>query len=372
MNCLPQVRKPCGFVFNRGQSEIPSLQKVSIKMSGKKFLDLYEELDDIEEPITQALIGSRITKKRLSKKHETEAKLFLHAQNISREFRFTYKAARFEEAWLLGSLVDIAEHRWISDVVRKAKGGKEASVYLCKPGAAIPDAKYVAVKVYRPRMLRNLKNDQKYREGRVDLDNEGHQIIKDADLHAMEKRSSYGEELRHQSWISYEFAALQTLFEAGADVPHPYALTGNAILMDFIGDELGSAPTLNEVTLDQDEVQPLFNRVFYNVEILLAHGYVHGDLSAYNILYWEGDIKLIDFPQVVSPKGNRSAYSIFSRDVTRLCDYFRQQGLETNPDRLAHDIWTRHGYKPHQDIHPILLDPEDRKDRSLWEGQKTG
>ena len=339
-------------------------------MSGNQLLEFYEELYDNEEPTTQTLIGSRTAKKRLSKKHEQEAKLFLRAQNILREFHFTYKAARFEEAWLLDSLVDMAEHQWISDVLRKAKGGKEASVYLCKPGAAIPGTKFVAAKVYRPRMLRNLKNDQQYREGRVDLDNEGHQIVKDADLHAMANRSSYGEELRHQSWISHEFTALQMLSGAGADVPRPYALTGNSILMDFIGDEIGSAPTLSEVALDRDEVQSLFERVIHNVEILLMHEYVHGDLSAYNILYWEGDIKLIDFPQVVSPKGNRNAFSIFSRDVTRLCEYFARQGLVTNPSGLALDLWTRHNYKPRQEINPRLLDPEDGKDRRLWEDQK--
>ncbi len=340
-------------------------------MSGNHLIEYYEELDEIEEPANQALPGSRTNKRRLSKKHETETKLFLRAQDISRDFNFTYQAARFEEAWLLDSLEEIAEHRWISDVLRKAKGGKEASVYLCLPGPAVQDVKHVAVKVYRPRMLRNLKNDHLYREGRMELDNEGRQIVKHDALHAMAKRSSYGEDLRHQSWISHEYAAMQSLFEAGADVPRPYVRTGNAILMDFIGDESGSAPTLNEVTLERDEVQPLFERVIRNVETLLAHGYIHGDLSAYNILYWEGDITLIDFPQVVSPTGNRNAFSVFSRDVARICEYFTRQGKQVHPARLAHDLWTRHGYKPQQEIHPGLLDPEDRQDRRLWEGQKA-
>jgi RIO kinase 1 len=346
-------------------------KRYGTEMSGNKILEFLEELDNIEEPITQTPIGSRTAKKRLSKKHETETKLFIHAQSILKEVHFTYKAARFEEAWLLDSLVDLTEHQWISDVLRKAKGGKEASVYLCKPGAAILDAKFVAAKVYRPRMLRNLKNDQQYREGRVDLDNEGRQIVKDADLHAMAKRSSYGEELRHQSWISHEFTTLKRLFDAGADVPRPYALTSNAILMDFIGDEFGSAPTLNKVKLERHEVRPIFERVICNVEILLDHGFIHGDLSAYNIMYWEGEIKMIDFPQVVSPKGNRNALNIFSRDIARLCEYFARQGVEVNPDSLALDLWTRHGYTPHQEIHPRLLDPDDRKDHPVWEGQKN-
>ncbi len=337
-------------------------------MSGNKLVELFDELDDTQETQTKAPMGARVSKRRLSKKHETENKLFIRAQEITREFKFTYKAARFEEVWLLGSLVDMAEKRWISDVLRKAKGGKEASVYLCLPGPAAQGAEYVAAKIYRPRMLRNLKNDHQYREGRVELDNEGRRIIKDADLHAMAKRSSYGEELRHQSWIAHEYNAMQSLYEAGADVPRPYVMSGNAILMEFIGDEGGSAPALNEVKLEREEAQPLFERVMRNVEILLKQGYIHGDLSAYNILYWEGEVKLIDFPQVVSPEGNRNSFNIFARDVARICEYFARQGVRAEAGRLAQEIWTRHGHKVRQEIHPRLLDPEDGQDRRLWEG----
>lgn len=338
-------------------------------MSTDKLIELYDEFEDIE---SKTASGARTSKKRQSKKQEVDARLFIRAQSVSQKFQFTYKAARFEEAWLFDSLTELAEQLWIGDVLRKAKAGKEASVYLCAPGPAARESKFVAAKVYRPRMLRNLKNDQVYRDGRTDLDGEGKRVYRDADLHAIQKRSAHGEELRHQSWIAHEFAAMEELFAAGADIPRPYARTGNTIAMDFVGDDLGPAPTLNEVALEPDEVQPLFERTIRNVEILLAHGFIHGDLSAYNILYWAGEIKLIDFPQVVSPKDNRNAFNIFVRDVTRICEYFHRQGLKSDPRRLALDLWTRHGYKPREEIHPSLLDPEDKDDRRLWEGQRGG
>src|SRR5512147_2610047 len=228
-------------------------------MSKNQLLEFFEELDDTKTddvPPSQM----RLTRKRESKKQETDVNLFIRAQEISREFKFTYKAARFEEAWLLDSLVHFAEHQWISDVLRKVKGGKEASVYLCRSGAAI-EAPLVAAKVYRPRSLRNLKNDAQYRAGRVDLDESGNAIVKDGDLHAMEKRTNYGEELRHQSWIAYEFQTLETLHAAGADVPKPYAMEKNAILMEYIGDMGNAAPPLTSVTLEREEVHPLFERV---------------------------------------------------------------------------------------------------------------
>jgi RIO kinase 1 len=307
----------------------------------------------------------------MSRKLINEERKFVGAQDdSSASFKFTYKAARFEAWWLLESLGNFYEHQWISDVLRRLKGGKEASVYLCRPGAAI-EAPLVAAKVYRPRSLRNLKNDGEYRTGRADLDESGNVIVDDGALHAMEKRTTYGEELRHQSWIAYEFQTLETLHAAGADVPRPYAMEKNAILMDFIGDFGNAAPTLNSVTLDPAEVKPLFDRLIRNIDLLLSKQRIHGDLSAYNVLYWEGDVTLIDFPQVVPPEGNPAAWTIFQRDVTRICQYFASQGLKRDAHRLATELWTSHGHKLTNAIHPRDLDPDKKEDRHLWETHRS-
>jgi RIO kinase 1 len=336
-------------------------------MSKNQLLEYLEEIDDSTAGETPS--QKRISIKRESKKRETEAKLFIRAQEISREFQFTYKAARFEEAWLLDSLVEIANHQWISDVLRKVKAGKEASVYLCKSGDAV-DAPFVAAKIYRPRSLRNLKNDAEYRVGRVDLGEDGAALWKDADVNAIAKRTSYGEKVRHSSWIAYEFKTLELLHAAGADVPKPYAMEKNAIVMDFVGDAVTAAPALSAVNLDEDEAKNLFDRVIRNIEIMLANNCIHGDLSAYNILYWNGDIKLIDFPQVVLPEGNPSAWNIFQRDVIRVCDYFSAQGIRCDARKLAADLWTARGYSIGKQVHPKYLDPENPEDRKLWEKQR--
>ena len=322
-----------------------------------------------DSKMDELLSQNRLMRKRETKKHETDLKLFVRAQEVSREFKFTYKAARFEEAWLLDSLNNIAQYNWISDVLYKVKAGKEASVYLCRSGPSIA-VPWVAAKIYRPRSLRNLKNDGQYREGRADLDGSGNVIHKDGDLHAMRKRTNYGEELRHQSWIAYEFQTLEMLHAAGADVPKPYALERNAILMEYIGEPGNPAPTLSSVSLEREEVHPLYERVIHNIELLLRHKRIHGDLSAYNILYWDGEITLIDFPQVVSPESNPTAWNIFLRDVTRICQYFASQGLKRDARKLAADLWTAHGYSITREIHPRDLDAENNEDRRLWEKQK--
>lgn len=337
------------------------------------YINLFNELDDNEQTDNYMNKGKR--RQRFPPRHfkyvrEANAEFLNGQDDSSHSFQFAYQAARFEEWWLLESLGDFYEHKWITDVLRRIKGGKEATVYLCR-GSESTGAELVTAKVYRPRSLRNLKNDGIYRTGRTDLDEDGNALVKEADVNAIRKRSNYGEELRHQSWIAYEYKTLEMLYEAGADVPRPYAMEKNAILMEYIGDEDNAAPTLSGVTLDRDEVRPLFERVVHNIDLLLAKERIHGDLSGYNILYWDSDIKLIDFPQVVDPGVNPSAWVIFLRDVTRICQYFASQGLRHKPYKLAAELWTAHGYKVIQEVHPSHLDADNPKDRKLWEKQKT-
>ncbi len=341
-------------------------------MNTNDYINFFDELDDFDESEKVLNAGKRLPRNtgRHPKKLSVTDRVFVREQDDSRgNFKFTYKAARFEEWWLLDSLGNFYEHKWITDVLKRVKGGKEASVYQCQPGAEV-DAPLVAAKVYRPRSLRNLKNDGEYRVGRVDLDEDGNALVKQADIHAIAKRTSYGEELRHQSWIAYEFKTLETLFEAGVDVPKPYALEKNAILMEFVGDAVTAAPPLSSMALYVDEAQEIYERVVRNIDIMLTHNRIHGDLSAYNILYWEGDIKLIDFPQVVLPESNPSSWNIFQRDVIRVCQYFSAQGMDCDARKLAVDLWTSHGHKVFKEVDPKFLDPEKPEDRKAWNQRK--
>jgi RIO kinase 1 len=219
-------------------------------------------------------------------------------------------------------------------------------------------------------MFRALKKDNLYRDERATLNADGN-IIRDLGmLKAEHNRTLYGEEIRLQSWIAYEFLSLRKLHAAGADVPQPFASSDNAILMTYLGGDDTAAPTLNTVNLTAIEARPIFQRLLHNVEIMLAHGLVHGDLSAYNVLYWEGEITLIDFPQVVSPQVNSNAYRIFERDIVRLCEYFSHHGVRTDPWRLAAKLWSVHHYRRGPQVDLRLLDAEDERDRKYWERHK--
>jgi RIO kinase 1 len=294
----------------------------------------------------------------------------LLAEQDDETFQMTYKAARHEAIWLEESLEDFFKQKWFDDVLRMVKGGKEASVYLCR-GNKTTGVAFLAAKVYRPRRFRNLKNDWLYREGRNNLDESGRIITNHGMQHAMQAKTEYGRQLLHTSWLEHEFQSLSVLHTAGADVPRPYASSSNAILMGYYGDEVMGAPTLNEVSLPSAEARVLFDRVIHNIDLMLSIGRIHGDLSAFNILYWEGNITLIDFPQTVRPEENRSAYRIFERDVSRVCEYFQHQGVRSNPRQLAADMWKRYNQRFVPQIDPKALGEDNDDERDIWESLKN-
>jgi RIO kinase 1 len=117
--------------------------------------------------------------------------------------------------------------------------------------------------------------------------------------------------------------------------------TTGAILLEFIGDESGPAPLRKDVRLERDGARDVFNRLLWNVERFLACNRVHGDLSPFNILYWEGRAVIIDVPQAVDPTINRNADSLLLRDVANLCTHFRRYGIHADPNRIVGDLWMR-------------------------------
>jgi RIO kinase 1 len=263
----------------------------------------------------------------------------------------TYQPSRHESGWLLNSLQDFITQEYITDVLGIVKGGKEANVYRCQ-GHPTSGHDLLAVKVYRPRQFRQLRNDKMYREGRHVITNTTRNMLvasgveitsrEEAMVRAMGKKTAFGVQVAQTSWLAYEYGTLQQLYALGAAVPQPVAASDNAILMSYVGDESMAAPLLNDVSLERDEAQELFNEVLRNLELMLANGMIHGDLSAYNILYWEGDITLIDFPQVTDSRGNNNAYFILQRDIERVCQYFQRQGVKTDSRGLMRDLWKRY------------------------------
>lgn len=288
------------------------------------------------------------------KSHEQQLAETAETIGLEGGFQTTYRPSKHESGWLMQSLREFYQQELISDVEALVKGGKEANVYRCKAHPATGET-WLAAKVYRPRMFRNLRNDHRYRVGRTTLLPDG-RPVKGSDRRlkkALAGKTAFGQQLSHISWLMHEYNALRLLYEAGGDVPRPLAASENAILMGYVGDDRMAAPALNEISLGEEEARRLFTIVMRNIDLMLAYGRVHGDLSAYNILYWAGSVTLIDFPQIINSEVSRAthpldsaanpdAYDILARDIQRVCDYFSEQGAPADAQRLLATLWNRH------------------------------
>lgn len=320
----------------------------------------YEIYEDQFDPMRTDRKARRKRKPRHAPRRTTSQDFAAVAENISGlegGFTTTYQPSHHEEGWLLSSLRDFYDQSYLVDVLAVVKGGKEASVYRCQ-AHPVTGLDLVAAKVYRPRMFRNLRNDAQYRQGRAMLKANGRPIKKNDHrlMRAVGKKTAFGVQVQHTSWLMYEYTTLEQLHADGAAVPKPVARSENAILMAYIGDQYMPAPVLVDVVVETDEAQTLYQEVLRNVELMLSRGLVHGDLSPYNVLYWEGQITLIDFPQVVDVHSNKQAYAMFRRDVARISEYFVQNGVDCQAELVADELWARYVGEQPMDIPDQLLE----------------
>lgn len=221
----------------------------------------------------------------------------------------------------------------IQRVIRPIKSGKEASVHLCRANPRTTGVELAALKVFHPLDRRDFRDDALYRDG---------EWIKERRIRvALAKKTTFGREVQGGIWVSREWETLRLLFDAGAPVPRPIEWTGDAILMSYVGDEEDAAPQLHRHRpRDRREAEELLEQCLRAVELMLFLDVVHGDLSPFNVLVWDGRIWVIDFPQAVDPKKNRHASSFLARDVERICRHFERLGVARDPAAIAGDLWT--------------------------------
>jgi RIO kinase 1 len=218
-----------------------------------------------------------------------------------------------EVAWLI-------ERGYLDEVEGELKSGKEATVYTGHGPAG-----RVAVKVYR--QVRSFKNDARYRAGR---------FIGDVRIEkAIAKRTGFGKKAQAALWAAHEYHMLWRLHRAGIPVPEPLVgpepseivRSGEVVLMRFIGDEAGAAPRLADVVLDEAEVREAFQQSVHWLGEIWRAGFVHADYSAYNLLWWQDAVVVIDLPQAVDAR-HREARELLARDAESLCASFRPLGLD--------------------------------------------
>jgi RIO kinase 1 len=179
------------------------------------------------------------------------------------------------------------------------------------------------------------RNDVTYREGR--------QFRRSRDRRAVERMSTRGKALLQERWTSHEHDVMDVLWRAGVRVPYPVMFADDHLDMEYVGVLGEAAPTLARLRPRGPRLDPMWDQLVRNLELVAGCGYAHGDLSAYNLLWWAGELWLIDFPQAVDIAANPMGLDFLQRDVANITAWFARQGLERDADQLfAHLIGQLH------------------------------
>ena len=209
---------------------------------------------------------------------------------------------------------------FVLEVIGKINDGKEATVYLCRAGEASAGFELAAAKIFKPRNFRHFNTDKGYRNFKKmrNRRNAAH----------LSGKSERGQLAFHRTWVASEWRVLNDLHDIGVRVPRPISQYDDGVLMEFIGTAEGAAPRLVNCKLSRDEAIATGERLYQQVELMLQHRIVHGDLSAYNVLYDGKEPVIIDVPQAMDMDEVPDAYSMMQRDLSNLERYFERNKVD--------------------------------------------
>lgn len=196
-------------------------------------------------------------------------------------------------------------------VLSSIKSGKEADVFLAEL-----DRLPVALKVYKAPEQRTFRNAKEYVLGK--------HYKKPSERKAMAKGNTFAKKLLHTNWIDREFFMLQKFFGLGVYVPQPLLLLKDAFCMEFIGEDT-VAPRLCDAVLSAEEYVLAFEQIMKAIQLFWKEGIVHGDLSAFNVLWHSRTPYIIDFPQAIDRRNHPQAEMLLERDIRNVWMYFNKK-----------------------------------------------
>jgi len=216
----------------------------------------------------------------------------------------------------------VTEFRAVDTELGVLKTGKEADVHLVHRAVPGTPGCLLAAKRYRSSEHRMFHRDSGYQEGR--------RVRRSREMRAMANRTSFGRDLLAGQWAVAEFSALSMLWSLGAPVPYPVQLLGTEVMLEFIGDENGTAaPRLAQCRPGSRELADLYAQCVEAMLLLARGGFAHGDLSAYNLLVDDGRLVMIDLPQIVDLVANPQGADYLRRDCDNVCAWFQRRGLQS-------------------------------------------
>ncbi len=166
-----------------------------------------------------------------------------------------------------------------------------------------------------------------YREFALKFHREGYTNFREV----MEARD-YTADRDHVSWLytarkaaEREHETLEDLYP-DVSVPRPVDYNRHAIVMEKL-----PGPELADAKLESQQVVGVLDLILREAATAYRIGYVHADLSEYNVAVGESGVVVFDWPQSVDTD-HENAGELLDRDVENLIGYFRRKYPNETPD----------------------------------------
>ena len=131
--------------------------------------------------------------------------------------------------------------------------------------------------------------------------------------------------------------ALETLYPT-VSVPQPVDQNRHAIVMERI-----DGVELERSRLDPQQVLPVLELILDEMALAYEEGYVHADMSEYNVFVNSDGVTVFDWPQAV-PTDHENSDELLRRDVENIVGYFERkypgQADDVDVDGIAAAIRT--------------------------------
>ncbi|MFP4625825.1 MAG: serine/threonine-protein kinase RIO2 [Natronomonas sp.] len=146
------------------------------------------------------------------------------------------------------------------------------------------------------------------------------------------KEREYTSDNEHSSWLytarkaaEREYEALETLYP-DVSVPRPVDQNRHALVMEKL-----DGVELSRAKLNPAQVPGLIDLVIREMATAYEAGFVHADMSEYNVFIASDGVTIFDWPQAV-PTDHENSRELLRRDIDNLLGYFERKHPKETPD----------------------------------------
>ncbi|MDS0277648.1 serine/threonine-protein kinase RIO2 [Halomicroarcula sp. S1AR25-4] len=139
------------------------------------------------------------------------------------------------------------------------------------------------------------------------------------------RERDYTSDRDHVSWLytarkaaEREYEALETLYP-DVSVPQPIDTNRHAIVMEKV-----DGVELSRTGLEPEQVVPVLELILDEMQTAYGEGFVHADMSEYNVFVTTQGVVVFDWPQAV-PTDHENARELLTRDVDNIVSYFQRK-----------------------------------------------